>query len=214
MPKTIRTPLGEAIVEAIEKVKERNLTMSKIELPLAQAKEIAEQYRYALQPSCERVEIVGSVRREKEIVGDIEILCVPKPNGMLEMTLVQLCMAGALIPQKDGPKLKTFLIPKVEGLVLELYITAKEQWGVMYVIRTGSAIFSKQVVTLKKYGGLLPSCYRVKEGRIWYKKQAMETPQERDVFKLLGIEYIEPKDRKLGFQPRHTPNAGQEHLNG
>ena len=46
-------------------------------MKLQQAREIAEGVKAKLAPHCERIEIAGSIRRGKPVVGDIEIVCVP-----------------------------------------------------------------------------------------------------------------------------------------
>jgi DNA polymerase/3'-5' exonuclease PolX len=40
-----------------------------------------------LSPVCERIEVAGSVRREKAFVGDIEILCAPRVRHETQMDL-------------------------------------------------------------------------------------------------------------------------------
>ncbi len=41
---------------------------------------IAERVMKLLKPFCDRIEIAGSLRREKEEVKDIEIVAIPKSN--------------------------------------------------------------------------------------------------------------------------------------
>ena len=45
---------------------------------MAQARAVAESLCTLLAPNCLRVVIVGSIRREKPTVGDIELLILPK----------------------------------------------------------------------------------------------------------------------------------------
>jgi len=45
---------------------------------LEEARKIAVAICYKLQPFCEKINIAGSVRRQKAEVNDIEICCVPK----------------------------------------------------------------------------------------------------------------------------------------
>ena len=47
-------------------------------LPLAWAQSVAEMVRLILAPFCERIEVAGSVRREAPMVGDIELVAIPK----------------------------------------------------------------------------------------------------------------------------------------
>jgi DNA polymerase/3'-5' exonuclease PolX len=50
----------------------------KTKFPLAAARKLAEETRDYLREFCTRVEIAGSVRREKAMVGDIELVYVPR----------------------------------------------------------------------------------------------------------------------------------------
>lgn len=179
--------------------------MSKIKLPLAQAQPLAEKIRAALAPACRRVEIAGSIRRQKAEIGDIEIVCIPQyapdlfgdpGQSLLDLLLVDLLKNERLLPGgANGDKYKNFYVPAADGLKLDLFITSPECWGVIYTIRTGSADFSHKLVTPRKHGGLLPSDLRVADGRIWRGNEALETPEEADVFKAMGMDWIEPRER-------------------
>src|SRR5438105_60329 len=58
--------------------------MSKMQRTLAEAERIAAAIVADLAPSCARIQVAGSVRRRKELVGDIEIVAVPRhaPAGL------------------------------------------------------------------------------------------------------------------------------------
>ncbi len=47
-------------------------------IPLALARKAAQKLLAQLEPHCERIEIAGSIRREKEEIGDIELVAIPK----------------------------------------------------------------------------------------------------------------------------------------
>lgn len=47
-------------------------------LSLGLARQAARYLVQALQPACDRIEVVGSVRREKPLVKDLELLVIPK----------------------------------------------------------------------------------------------------------------------------------------
>ena len=51
-------------------------------MELQKAKAIAEELKALLEPVCQRVEIAGSIRRQKPEVGDIELLVIPKHGGL------------------------------------------------------------------------------------------------------------------------------------
>lgn len=110
----------------------------------------------------------------------------------------------------NGPLLKKVFRTNA-GPTFEIYLTTPEKWGVIYTVRTGSALFAKRLVTSKQDYGLCPSNLHVHEGRVWRdgsfvrdadgKKvwkshgEALETPEEKDVFAVLGLAWVEPEER-------------------
>ena len=48
-----------------------------------QAKEIADNIVLMLSPFCDRIEIAGSIRRKKELIGDVEIVAIPNDRFQL-----------------------------------------------------------------------------------------------------------------------------------
>lgn len=110
----------------------------------------------------------------------------------------------------DGPLLKKAYRTS-GGPTFEIYLTTPEKWGVIYTIRTGSSLFTKRLVTSKQSHGLCPSNMHVHDGRVWRdgsfvrgedgKKvwkshgEALETPEEEDVFRVMGLDWIEPEER-------------------
>jgi DNA polymerase (family 10) len=175
---------------------------NKQHIPLATAEGLAKQIVEKLRSHCERIEIAGSIRRQKEKIGDIEIVAIPKfiqdmfgeLSDVHELDAVNWQDWGTVI--KSGHKYKQ--IELIEGINLDLFIVIPPaQWGVLFMLRTGSADFSHRLVTPKNLGGILPSYLRVKDGAIWSSNHIIPTPEEQDVFNLLGIGFIEP-DKRLG----------------
>lgn len=174
-------------------------------IPLKQADALIGKIIDSLRPGCRRIEAAGSVRRCAPTVGDLEIVCIPQPTydlfdrpvgSLLDFVLADLVSAGRLIKgDKNGDKYKTFFVPAVEGLKLDLFITTPECWGVNFTIRTGSAEFSHKLVTLKWQGGFLPSDLRVAGARVWRGSEALETPEEASLFELIGLDWIAPANR-------------------
>ena len=71
------------------------------------------------------------------------------------------------------------------------------------MIRTGCAEFSHRMVTMRSAGGWLPECYLVKNARVWDRAtgEALDTPEEKDVFRLWGMEMPAPEERTEMFMP-------------
>lgn len=177
----------------------------KSEFPLPEAERIARGMAAALTPFCSRPpEIAGSIRRRKRIVGDIEIVCIPNPiRDMFDnpipletdhaLNYLDWSLYGEL--KMNGNKQKKIILR--EGIQLDLFIvTPPAQFGVIFMIRTGSKEYSHKMVTHKADGGCLPGHLRVKDGAVWSRNHIIETPEEFNYFELCGVPYLEPWLRK------------------
>jgi len=181
--------------------------MSKTKIHLDEAQRIARYYLGLLAPACERIEIAGSIRRKKLLVGDIEMVAIPKlavsndlfgnpskPHSLLDDAVADLIPRGARL-LKNGERYKQIALP--EGVNLDLFIVLPPaQWGVIFLIRTGPAAFSRWVVTPRKHGGALPSNCRVKDGAVWRNGEIIPMPEEEEFFRLLGLPAIAPEHRQ------------------
>jgi DNA polymerase/3'-5' exonuclease PolX len=185
----------------IEKEKAMKTKMS-LKLAELMANDIVE----ILRPYCTRIEIAGSIRRKKPEVGDIEIVAKPKLIPSYDMFGTETEKISMLDDfdysnigkvSKGGSKYKQIILKDSE-VSLDLFIvTFPAQWGVQFMIRTGSAEFSHKMVTAKQQGGYLPSNYKVRDGAVWDKEGIICMDDERDYFKLCGLEYVEPENRNI-----------------
>ncbi|HEU4597206.1 MAG TPA: hypothetical protein VFS10_18895 [Pyrinomonadaceae bacterium] len=190
---------------------------------IREAKQIADRLVREMSPFCSRVEVAGSIRRGCQVVKDIELVAVPlweegeRPASTLfdlggdvpRVNLLHVWAMSAGVHDLRWIKPGTSVIvewePKPEGkywralvvgeIKLDLFLTTEEQWGLIYLIRTGSAEFSQAVMTYAKYH----TCYHVEGGALCDRRgQKLETRSEREVFDLLGLDYVEPRER-TGF---------------
>lgn len=184
-------------------------------LDLATARSLTDELIRFLAPDCERIEIVGSVRRKRPAVKDIELLVEPRVEPLvtdlfggttdyvpLEGLIAKSIQAGVFAPRLDkngrsalGERYKRLLY---RGVPLDLFIRRDPaQWGVLMAIRTGPAEWSQRLVTQRRFGGYLPDGWRVHDGGIYDDQGTLrETPEERDVFELLELPWIEPQHRQ------------------
>jgi len=154
-----------------------------------------------IRPACLRVEIAGSLRREKPEVGDIEIVAIPKYSiDLFGGQFYSAAVVGEILRRagfemdKDGENHKKFFYVSAQ-IWIDLFLTTPEQFGLIFMIRTGSADFSRSMVTPRQQGGRMPSNLKVAGGRAWSGGQALDTPEEIDVFKLWGMRFVEPRNR-------------------
>lgn len=149
----------------------------------------AEQIIEKLSPYCKRIEIAGSIRREKPEVGDIEILAVPDKDKIMDFCRVVL-QWHKIKGHPTGNYTQRVLH---NGMKLDLFMPREEDFGRQFAIRTGSVAFSKKFayrwVSLgwKGVDGILTN------------KATGETKTfltEEEFFEFLGMPFIHPRDRR------------------
>ena len=168
--------------------------------PLAEALAVAEEIKSKLEVHCERIEIAGSIRRQREMVGDIELVAVPtRPTDLLGEfvhgvpTALDAFFAGANFkPDKDGDRYKAF---NYGSWKVDLYTPTADRWGLRLLVSTGSRAFNVWVIE-----ALRSRNYRMVGGQIVDGlSRPVPTPEEQDVFRLLELPFIEPTDRHDGI---------------
>ncbi len=169
----------------------------------------AEKLRARLGPFCERIEIAGSLRRRCETVGDIELVAVPKQRA-IEGLFGQVQIEGTWLDDhlekypdiyrqmRSGERMKELMF---EGYQVDLFLTTPERWGVTFTLRTGSADFSKWLVSPRTAGGARLPYRFVKDCRVWEwgKSAPLATPEEADVFVALGVPWVPLEKRDRGY---------------
>lgn len=178
--------------------------MGKSKMYYATAKLIANKVVELLRPHCERIEIAGSIRREEEFCGDVEIVLIPKPyetglftSGIAEILNPWEKVKGELVYGKckyTQRVLPTSIIG-VEGkrVMLDVFIVDQTNWGLIFAIRTGSAEYSHKVLAT----GWVSRGYKAEGGHLVYKGKIYDVPEEKDLFARIGIPYCEPKFRTV-----------------
>ncbi|MEW6507205.1 MAG: hypothetical protein AB1432_05610 [Bacteroidota bacterium] len=173
-------------------------------MELRKAEKIAQKYIDLLAPFCERIEIAGSVRRRKPEVKDIEIVCIPKKEIVLED------VDDFFKEEKDSYEIHPEFIREInklekirgeptgkytqrilpEGINLDLFMATKDNWGYILAIRIGPDGYSKYLAnTWVKLG------YKGVDGMLTKNGVPIPVYEEKDLFWLLGLEYVEPEYR-------------------
>ncbi|HYI66349.1 MAG TPA: hypothetical protein VEW95_05460 [Candidatus Limnocylindrales bacterium] len=189
-------------------------------VPLDRARPLAEELVTLLRDSCERVEIAGSIRREKAMVADIEIVAMPKietgDGGDLWGTPVEMDRLAERLEYLRRHDIVTArdvdthrrsgvvetqhkLGDRYQALVyatlpVDLFIVRDpDQWGLIFALRTGPGDWNTRLVTdCKRY------LRRVEGGYVYRSGQRVPCPEERDFFRALGQPWVEPRDRRVG----------------
>lgn len=181
---------------------------------LDEARAIANEIVTALSPACERIEIAGSIRRQKpDNIKDIEIVAISKPfrptfgvkpkSGELQALVDKLRSEGEVMARTDG-RGRTAWGQKYRRILwgqhaapLDLFIVTRETWGAQFTIRTGDADFSHKLVTPRSMGGVLPDALILKDGMLWRSGVHVQTLEEIDFFRMIDLVWIPPHQRSL-----------------
>lgn len=164
----------------------------------------ASQISSFIHDDCKRIQIAGSIRRGKPTIGDIEIVCIPKhgvdlfgdpTDEMLLKATLEARPELTFMKGQDRQRVYLFTMPDGRQVQLDLFITTPEKWGMILVERTGSADFSRRLVTQKMMGGKMPNGMYTREGRLWRNDKVLDTSTEEKVFEELGLDWVAPENR-------------------
>lgn len=158
------------------------------------------KYKELFSPHSLRIEVAGSIRRKRPEVGDLELVCIPKfhtdPEDLFEEKTERdpkFVQAVNKLPRLKGNGYGKYVKISIEehDIHLDLFITTPQQWGVIFMIRTGSAEFSHRMVYQIK------PRFKVEDG--FLKDEAgkiIPCYQEEDFFNITGMEYLPPEKRE------------------
>jgi DNA polymerase (family 10) len=161
-------------------------------MELARAKEIAAKVIEQLKPYCSRIEIAGSIRRQKRFVNDIDICLVPSDPWRLHSTIVslgQVKMAG----------LKIQRVTVAEAMV-DIYIGTEETWATLLLIRTGSKEHNIKLCSLAKSKGMQlkadgTGLFELSVSGCDGEWVRIAGDTEESIFEALGLKYLKPEER-------------------
>lgn len=153
---------------------------------------IAERVKAALAPHCERIEIAGSIRRQRPQVSDIEIVAIPKPYqvGLFASGIAPIVNEWQKVKGELPCKYTQRILP--EGIKLDLFFAEPGNWGYIMAIRTGSAAYSKMLAQSWRKRG-----YQGENGYLTHKSRRINTKTEQDLFLYAGVTYVEPEKREI-----------------
>lgn len=177
--------------------------------PIAELRPIADDLVARLRPACERIEIAGSIRRGRPQVGDIEIVAIPRfeerkraaqgtlfgperaPRTERASLLWDAVDALGVTCTKRGPVYRQFTW---RGVRVDVYTCERGNWGWILFHRTGPGYLRAKIGSM-----LVDQGFAAVDGWIWDARglsiDRVETPEEDDVFRLLGIAPLSPERR-------------------
>ena len=178
----------------------------KVKRSIKEVLPIADSFVEKFKPFCEKIEICGSIRRKKSMVGDIEILCIPKkikvpvsPQYSLfgddeytEITdpiLMEIIRDYKILRGNlNGGKIVSFETP--DDIQVDVFTAMPMNYGYIKILRTGSAEYNMSFILPRlKQRGYKMNGFVFKDGIM------VPTPDELDIYKLIDSDFHLPEDR-------------------
>jgi len=179
--------------------------IGKIELSLAQ--NLAQRLVEHVSPAMARVEIAGSIRRQKPVVGDIELVGITDDQEKLVALLRDMGQTikpgvPGIVPWDPKPGSKYIRVRLSEGMNLDFFLAKPDNWGGLFMMRTGSGAG----LDGNPFNGFIPGIFsRFKKlsggGRMTDCMPTMPTgeqlplAEETDFFDLLEMDFVPPEER-------------------
>jgi len=160
---------------------------------LEQAGLLAARINAGIDDLCEQVQVVGSIRRKRSVVHDIDMIVIPKQLlGAWEQIAHRLHTRLKMTKIRKGPELMSY---KVEGhnFHVDIYLANKKTWGILQLIRTGSTQHNiKMCMRAKTLGMMLSAADGViKDG------QVIASRTEEEIFAALAMPFVPPEKREV-----------------
>jgi DNA polymerase/3'-5' exonuclease PolX len=165
-------------------------------VPLAEADAIAAEVVTLLKPHCTRLEVAGSVRRRRPTIGDLELVCIPKPYEASPLFASGLALVVNQWEKVRGElpcRYTQRILPS--GMKLDLFMVDPDGFGLQVAIRTGSADWSRRILA----SAWVRAGFRSEAGLLrdqWGGIHPVQT--ERALFDLIGLNWVEPTAREVG----------------
>lgn len=145
---------------------------------------------------CNKFEVVGSYRREKSWLGDLEILV----NGLTTDKIYDILSKSKkvdIVEKLWQGQIKMGLIIKskdfkIKKLQFEVYVAKPAYWGASLLSRTGP----KGLNIVMRHKAVNKGFSKLSEYGLFDKSdKRIAGKTELSIFKKLGMDYLEPKER-------------------
>lgn len=167
-------------------------------IPLAKAQKLATQALREIESHIQVALVAGSIRRERPQVGDVELVILPK-NGDLEGLLLHLKKLG----YEGGDRIQKKIM---NGVPIELYIAHKvDEMGAMLFMYTGDWQHNIAMRSIAKRRGWKLDQYGIWDAKTG--KPLLQSPDERDFYDFLGVDWHDPEDRSFKDRPKKAKKA-------
>jgi DNA polymerase/3'-5' exonuclease PolX len=194
---------------------------AKVKYPRVEALGVARELCVALKPLCERLIVAGSLRRIKKMVGDVELLFIPRmeerpdpgdlfgalvPCDLARLAIEALVAAGVFekrLSKTGHPSwgARNMLARHVAtGIPVDFFVTEERSWWNYLVCRTGGARSNEEIACAAKERGWKWNPYGCGfsrggplTGREFEERKMVS---EEDVFHFVGLPFKKPEERE------------------
>lgn len=168
-------------------------------IPLARALKFGEQICDVLDVFCDKIEIAGSIRRERPMVGDIDIVCVTYKQASLEDRLI----AHHCHIERSGEQ---YIVAKwiQTGIQIDIWMahpasadlfsSTPTNFGSVLLCRTGSKEHNIFLVEHAKSLGLR---WHPHKGVFDGNGKLIASETEEDIFHALKLDFVPPQKREI-----------------
>ena len=163
------------------------------ELDLEEAGKLAEAIKTAVETHCDKIEIAGSIRRQKPKVHDIDFVVVAKSDSDWQK-ISEILRRQKAKPNCSGSQLIKAYLPCHNGLFqVDFYRAKPSTFGIHLLIRTGSADHNMWLAgyAISKGMRLKYSEGLIKDGK------PVAGEDEKGVFDALGLPCPSPSEREI-----------------
>lgn len=169
-----------------------------MQIPLRVARKYGEKILEQIMPYCEKGALAGSVRRGVEFCNDIDLVVIPRDWEGLKLRCLQHCS-----PITRGDAVFSFeLANSVQVDIFtarperkELFEVTPSTWGSVLLCRTGSKAHNIHLCNVAAAKGWK---WHTSVGLFNARGELLASETEEDIFKALGLGYIEPERRQRG----------------
>lgn len=159
----------------------------KVRYPLKKAERIAEGIERKLAPLAKELILVGSIRRRRPEVADIEFVVLPKDLQKFGQAMKRMGYA-----KKPAGRQWSHVIG---GIPTDIYVAfVPEEMGSMVQMYTGDFLYNITMRNRALARGLKYNQYGIFTRD---DKPVYQSPDEEDIFEYLGKEWREPEQRSL-----------------
>jgi DNA polymerase (family 10) len=134
----------------------------------------------------DRVDVAGSFRREKETVGDIDILLVTTAPEEVSDAIAKLKIVRDIAVKGD----KKISFDLHNGLRVDVRLVKADQWGAALMYFTGS---KEHNIAVRKVA--IKKGWKLNEYGLFDGEEVVASKEEVDIYDALELRFYEPKDR-------------------